>query len=66
MQTLRQAIEVRLGADAEHQIQLLQRRLRYAASAPGHREFPEPILRHHPREYIDEFHRINHLRFTGD
>ena len=43
MKTLHQAALDRFGSEAgvEHQIALLNRRLRYAATAPGPRAFPK-------------------------
>lgn len=50
---------------AQHEIQLLKRRLRYAASAPAPRRFPETGADGWlTRDYVAWFEKANHLKRT--
>ena len=66
-QSLLQAGIEKFGSVAavDHQISLLNRRLRYAAVQPGPRSIPEPGVAWPIKEYITEFERLNRLRITA-
>ena len=67
MESLAQAAISKFGDEAavRHQIELLNRRLRYAATAPGPRNFPSPNLPWDVVSYVTEFERLNSLRVTA-